>query len=116
MPTQVSTLYYGCTRLGVHNWVDMHEAEITVEGMRQGVRDSDVFLLVLTARVLSRPYCLLELREALRCGKPVQLLVEEDPRFGHFDEDAWRRARMSNTRGSRFFNDSNTKQMPYSCT
>ena len=56
MPTQVSTLYHGCTRLGVHNWVDMHEAEITVEGMRQGVRGSDVFLLVLTARVQDAQY------------------------------------------------------------
>ena len=35
----------------------MRQALLTLEGMRQGVRDSDVFLLVLTETVLSRPYC-----------------------------------------------------------
>ena len=45
--------------------------------------------------MLSRPYCLLELREALSCGKPVQLLLEDDARFDRFDEDAWRRGERS---------------------
>ena len=35
----------------------MRQALLTLEGMRQGVRDSDVFLLVLTETVLGRPYC-----------------------------------------------------------
>ena len=35
----------------------MRQAKLTLEGMRQGVRDSDVFLLVLTLHVLASWFC-----------------------------------------------------------
>ena len=54
---QVGTLFFAYAQLGLHNWLDMRQALLTLEGMRQGVRDSDVFLLVLTETVLGRPYC-----------------------------------------------------------
>ena len=31
--------------------------DLTLEGMQQGVRDSDVFLLILTKNVLNSWYC-----------------------------------------------------------
>ena len=44
--------------------------------MLKGVQDSDIFLLVLTKGVLQRPFCQLELREAIKLKKRVQLLME----------------------------------------
>ena len=68
----------------------MEQAQLTLEGMRQGVRDSDVFLLILTKSVLTRWFCQQELLTAIDEGTPVQLLVESDTRFFPFDETNWR--------------------------
>ena len=51
-------------------------ALLCVAGMLKGVQDSDIFLLVLTKGVLQRPFCQLELREAIKLKKRVQLLME----------------------------------------
>ena len=59
----------------------MEQAQLTLEGMKRGVRDSDVFLLLATQNVLSRWFCQQELLTAIDEGTPIQLLVEEDPRF-----------------------------------
>jgi hypothetical protein len=61
-------------------WFDKSETP-SVEGMLAGVAHSDVFLLFLTRDVLTRPYCLLEIREALRLRKPLILLRETEPRL-----------------------------------
>jgi hypothetical protein len=57
--------------------------------MRQGVRDSQVFLLVLSENVLGSWFCQQELRCAITLGKPIQLVVETDDRFNPFDFNAW---------------------------
>ena len=67
----------------------MRQRVLTVEGMRQGVRDSVNFLPVLTKSLLDRPFCLLEFQTAIDEGKPIRLLVEEDDRFHPFDRAAW---------------------------
>jgi serine/threonine protein kinase/HEAT repeat protein len=54
--------------LGLNPWRDMSQLNITEEGMKQGVFDSDVFILVLTNSVLSRKFCLKELSWALAFG------------------------------------------------
>ena len=37
----------------------------------QHVRDSDVFVILLTAEVLSRPWCILEIHAAVSAGIPI---------------------------------------------
>ena len=69
----------------------MEQRALTLEGMKRGVAESDVFLLVLTESVLTRWFCQQEILEAVRLKKPILLLVEEDPRFKHFPLAAWRR-------------------------
>ena len=59
--------------------------DLTKEGMLQGIQDSAAFLLFLSEGVLQRPYCQLEIRQALALNKPVVLCHESDPRFGSFD-------------------------------
>jgi hypothetical protein len=51
--------------LGLNPWRDMNQRDLTEEGMKQGVFDSDIFVLVLTNSVLSRKFCLKELSWAL---------------------------------------------------
>ena len=41
----------------LHNWIDMHQSKLTLEGMREGVRDSGVFLLLLSKHVLASWFC-----------------------------------------------------------
>ena len=55
----------------------MAAKQLTLEGMQRGVRDSDVFLLLLTKRVLTRWFCRKELLTAIEEGTPIQLVVEE---------------------------------------
>ena len=61
----VGTLYFFASQLGVHCWRDMNTSELTESAMRQGVADSDVFVLFLTNSALSRMYCLKEISWAL---------------------------------------------------
>ena len=85
----VAATFLAYKQLGVHNWLDMRQENLTLQGMQEGVRDSDVFLLVLTAHVLTSWYCQKEMLCALEEGKQIQLLLEEEPRFFPFDVAAW---------------------------
>ena len=67
----------------------MEEQTITLQGMRDGVRDSECFLLVLTAGVLFRPYCIEEIHMALVLHKPVIIVAEQDPRLAAFVYHEW---------------------------
>lgn len=49
----VNTLFFAYAKLGLHNWIDMRQDEITLDGMRDGVVNSNVFTLALSERVLS---------------------------------------------------------------
>jgi len=40
----------------------------------EGVQISDVVIVIMTPNVLSRPWCLLEINEATRCGIPIVLV------------------------------------------
>ena len=90
-----NALYFSYARLGVPCWIDMRQEKLTLEGMRQGVRDSDVFLLVLSKHVLARWFCQQEALEAIAAKKKVQILLEEDPRFLPFDVEAWEASRTA---------------------
>ena len=64
--------------------------DLTEEGMRNGVLASDVFILILTNSVLSRPFCLKEIGWALGAGKPIVIVVETDDRFWPFSYERWK--------------------------
>ena len=85
----VGKLYFEYAQLGLHCWLDMKQANLTLEGMRQGVRDSQVFVLVLSERVLGSWFCQQELLCAIAEGKPIQLILEEEPRFHPFTASHW---------------------------
>ena len=71
----VGTLFFLSEQMGVHGWRDMNQDNLTEEGMRQGVFDSDVFILFLTNSYLSRKFCIKELTWALEFGARSLLLV-----------------------------------------
>ena len=54
--------------LGGLPWLDMKAANLTVEGMMNGVCNSKIFVLLLTSDVLSRPFCLREITTAINAG------------------------------------------------
>ena len=51
----VGTLSHLFEARGIHCWRDMTQANLTEKGMKEGVEDSDVFVLFLTNSMLSRP-------------------------------------------------------------
>ena len=55
--------------LGGLPWLDMKATNLTVEGMKCGVRNSKAFVLLLTSDVLTRPFCLLEITIAIDAGR-----------------------------------------------
>ena len=89
----VAAMYFAYKALGLHGWIDMRQQKLTLEGMRQGVRDSEVFLLVLSQHVLGSWFCQQEMQTAIDEGKKIQLLIEEEPRFFPFDIPAWDRTK-----------------------
>ena len=86
----VGTLFFLFEQMGVHGWRDMNQTDLTEEGMRRGVYDSDVFILFLTNSYLSRKFCLAEIMYALEFGKPIIIVTEEESRFWEFDLERWR--------------------------
>ena len=111
-------MFNALKRLGIHGWRDMSQENITTQGMMQGVRDSDVFVLLLTTSTLSRWYCLLEIACALECGKPIVVVVEENPEFSAWDIERWRndqctRAADNQDRAQRSWHVSINLQTPY---
>ena len=91
----VGKLYFEYAQLGLHCWLDMKQANLTLEGMRQGVRDSQVFILVLSERVLGSWFCQQELLCAIAEEKPIQLILEEELRFHPFAASHWRHQQES---------------------
>jgi hypothetical protein len=91
----VAALYEFYVDRGVFNWYDMRQPTITLEGMKQGVRNSDCFLLFLSEHVLGQWYCQQEILEALKSKKRVQLVLEVDDRFNPFPLAAWLRMRQN---------------------
>ena len=73
----------------------MKQTNLTLEGMRQGVRDSHVFVLVLSERVLGSWFCQQELLCAIAEGKSIQLVLEEEPRFHPFATSHWHDQQVS---------------------
>ena len=53
---------------------DNRADDLTKDGMLKGIEQSASFLLFLSAGVLQRPYCQMEIRHALALQKPVVLL------------------------------------------
>ena len=74
----VGTLFHLLEARGAHCWRDMTANNLTTEGMRQGVKDSDVLLVFLTNSTLSRRFCLLEIQWAIEFGKPIMFVVEKE--------------------------------------
>ena len=91
-----ATLYQLMKRKGLHCWYDMRQQVLTLKGMRQGVRDSDVFIMILSSRVLDSWFCQQELLCAIEHKKRIQLIVEVDDRFNPFDLKQWETERESN--------------------
>ena len=86
-----ATLYSLHKNLGIHLWYDMRANQLNLDGMKQGVKDSDVILIVLTRTTLSRWFCRQEILEAIAQDRHIQLILEEDPRFNPFDLDLWKK-------------------------
>ena len=61
--------------------------------MRKGVCDSDVFILILSERVLTSWFCQQELLCAIEHRKKIQLIVEKETRFFPFNVETWTRSR-----------------------
>ncbi|KAJ1459512.1 hypothetical protein M885DRAFT_613671 [Pelagophyceae sp. CCMP2097] len=69
---------------GYRCWYDQEAQHITQAGMLHGILTSSVFVLILTKGIFTRPWCLFEIRSALRLKKPMQLLHEScDDRPGY---------------------------------
>ena len=58
-------------------WYDNRASDLTKEGMLQGIERAAAFILFLSADVLNRPYCQMEIRHALALKKPLVLLHGE---------------------------------------
>ena len=95
----VGTLFFLFEQMGVHGWRDMNQPDLTEEGMRRGVYDSDVFILFLTNSYLSRKFCLAEIQYALEFDKPIIIVSEQEERFWPFDLQRWRDNRCSRVGG-----------------
>ena len=62
--------------------------DVSQPGMVKGVQNSKCFLLVLTEKVFTRPFCRLEILTAIEAKKPFITVNETDERFHKFEFSA----------------------------
>lgn len=93
-----SDLFHLYRALHLHAWLDMKQQALTLDGMRQGVRDSAIFVLVLSENVLSSWFCQQEILCAVAEGKHIQLVLEQEPRFRPFDAKHWQQQQQQQQR------------------
>ena len=67
---------------GLKVWHDMDSADLTLQGMEHGVRNSRCFLVFLSDGVMSRPCCHQEMRWAKQYGCHFLGVIENDKRHG----------------------------------
>eukprot|EP00935_MAST-01C_sp_MAST-1C-sp1_P002801 g2801.t1 len=86
---QANTLYLEFERLGFSCWYDNRASDLTKDGMRQGIIDSEAFILFLSPGILCRPF---EIRVAIAQKKTMILIRElsagaheSDARHGAYD-------------------------------
>ena len=65
-------------KLGYAVWYDNEADDLTTEGMMEGVKLSEKFLLFINDGTLGRWFVQLEVCEALKCKKKVILVYESD--------------------------------------
>eukprot|EP00808_Paulinella_micropora_P006456 g79812.t1 len=87
----VGTLVLELERHGAGVWRAVSRADYTEKDVRQGVADSDAFILFLTNGVLSCLKFLKEISWALEFDKPILVVLETDGRFFSFDWVRWTR-------------------------
>ena len=63
--------------MGLRCWYDNRASDLTKDGMLKGIEEAAALLLFLSAGVLERPYCQMEIRHALALKKPVVLIHGE---------------------------------------
>ena len=73
---QANAIYLELERMGFKAWYDNRASDLTKEGMLKGIEQAAAFILFLSAGVLNRPYCQMEIREAIAREKPIVLLHE----------------------------------------
>eukprot|EP00935_MAST-01C_sp_MAST-1C-sp1_P000339 g339.t1 len=96
---QVSALCQMLQSLGFICWYDMEAEDLTLNGMSDGVAQSEIYVLFLSEGALGRPMVQHELRDALRLNKTIITLFETDERHGKFDFAAGRRECPEDLRG-----------------
>ena len=79
------TLDLRLSAMGFECWLDQKATTITKESMEAGVAAAQIFLLFLSEGVLTRPFCLFEIKTAMQSGKKMVLVHETDARHGAFD-------------------------------
>ena len=85
---QCATLSAQLKQRGWAVWWDQNMDEINTDAMKEGVQKSAVFMLFMTKDVFHRPYVRLEIEEAMKFGKPILLLHENDKKECKFDFSA----------------------------
>ena len=74
---QANAIYLELERMGFKVWYDNRADDLTKEGMLKGIEQAAAFILFLSSDVLTRPYCQMEIRQALALEKPVCLVHGE---------------------------------------
>merc|ERR1712150_466662 len=82
---QAKSMFLELKHRGLSVWYDMEADDLTEMGMAEGVRQSAVFILFLSAGVFERPFVKFEIETAIKLGKPIKLVHEEDERHGRFE-------------------------------
>eukprot|EP00943_MAST-04B_sp_MAST-4B-sp1_P005609 g5609.t1 len=57
-------------------WLDVKMKERDVEAMEKGVRNSSIFLAIVSEKYFTRPFCIKELEWAIKFGKGIVVVID----------------------------------------
>ena len=81
-----SELRADCEKAGYRIWLDVKMKDLSMAAMKEGVKNSEIFIAIITAAYFTREFCIAELRWAREAGKPIQPVIraEDKQRIGEF--------------------------------
>ncbi len=82
---QAQTLALHLKTRGYTVWYDNDMVEVTEDTMLKGVSECGAFILFLSGGVFTRPFCQMEIAQAVRHSKVIIPVYESDSRHGAFN-------------------------------
>ena len=67
--------FYSMEKLGRSCWLDVEMDERDADAMKEGIKNSNIIIVIMSPAYFTRPFCIKELEWAVEYEKPIQVII-----------------------------------------